>query len=78
VYQAILAQGLGGHSIQHETVLWWVVLGLFALVVVCMLAFYKYSRSQVELEDADAILEDADAWLASESERRPASSRPGM
>jgi len=73
-----VAQGLGGHSSEHEALVWWVAIGIFAMVILCLVSVYRRSRSRVEIEDADQILRehDADPYRATKrGERDGATSR---
>lgn len=58
----VIAEALGGHSAAHQSQLWWFALGLFAACVTTLVFTLRRLRSQVELEEADAILDEHSSW----------------
>lgn len=51
---------LGGHSAEHQQLLFWVALGVFAAVVAVLVFLYRRSRAYVEMEEIDALLREED------------------
>lgn len=51
---------LGGHSVEHQQLVFWVALGVFAAVVAVLVFLYRRSRAYVEMEEIDAFLREED------------------
>jgi hypothetical protein len=51
---------LGGHSAEHQQLVFWVAAVVFVAVVFGLLVLYRRSRDGVEMEAIDALLRDED------------------
>lgn len=48
--------GLGGHSAEHQQLLLYVAIAVFAMLVLGLVFFYKRSRESIEMEEIDELL----------------------
>lgn len=52
--------GLGGHSADHQQMLLFVALGVFAAIVVVLVFLYRRSGESIEMDEIDALLREED------------------
>ena len=48
--------GLGGHSAEHQQLLLYVAIGVFAMLVVVLVFLYRRGRESLEMEEIDELL----------------------
>ena len=49
---------LGGHSAEHQQLVFWIALAVFTALVGLLVFLYRRSRAQVEMEEIDALLRE--------------------
>lgn len=48
--------GLGGHGAEHQQLLLYLAVGVFLMIVLALVFFYRRSRESLEMEEIDELL----------------------